>query len=125
MCFSVDLGEKIYLQLWIRESFVSTIVITKCFVLLFLINVLFVIKNLIDTITICCRLGLYEIKYFLLIIIVATCLCYKSAYIFFRVPYPFVKASQHPRAIVMKPTHGDFLKYVMLSLRKFKSFNIT
>uniref|UniRef100_A0A2A4K8T1 MKRN2 opposite strand protein n=1 Tax=Heliothis virescens TaxID=7102 RepID=A0A2A4K8T1_HELVI len=27
----------------------------------------------------------------------------------FRVPYPFVKASQHPRAIVMKPTHGDFL----------------
>lgn len=27
----------------------------------------------------------------------------------FRVPYPFVKASQHPRAIVIKPTHGDFL----------------
>ncbi|GBP38062.1 MKRN2 opposite strand protein [Eumeta japonica] len=26
-----------------------------------------------------------------------------------RVPYPFVKASQHPRAIVIKPTHGDFL----------------
>lgn len=27
----------------------------------------------------------------------------------FRVPYPFVKASQYPCSILMKPTHGDFL----------------
>uniref|UniRef100_A0A8D8LX46 MKRN2 opposite strand protein n=3 Tax=Cacopsylla melanoneura TaxID=428564 RepID=A0A8D8LX46_9HEMI len=28
----------------------------------------------------------------------------------FRVPYPFVKASQYPCSILMKPTHGDFLQ---------------
>lgn len=27
----------------------------------------------------------------------------------FRVPYPFIKASQYPRAVLMKPTNGDFL----------------
>ncbi|KAK9694669.1 protein of unknown function (DUF4796) [Popillia japonica] len=27
----------------------------------------------------------------------------------FRVPYPFVRASQHPCAVVIKPTAGDFL----------------
>lgn len=28
----------------------------------------------------------------------------------FRLPYPFVKASQYPCAVVLRPTHGDFLK---------------
>lgn len=28
----------------------------------------------------------------------------------FRLPYPFIRASQYPCAIVLRPTTGDFLK---------------
>lgn len=28
----------------------------------------------------------------------------------FRLPYPFVKASQYPCSVVLRPTNGDFLK---------------
>jgi len=28
----------------------------------------------------------------------------------FRVPYPFVRAKQHPCSVIIKPTTGDFLK---------------
>lgn len=28
----------------------------------------------------------------------------------FRLPYPFIKPHQHPCAIILKPTTGDFLK---------------
>lgn len=32
----------------------------------------------------------------------------------FRVPYPFVRANQHPCTVIIKPTTGDFLKYVKI-----------
>lgn len=28
----------------------------------------------------------------------------------FRLPFPFVKASQYPSSVVLRPTNGDFLK---------------
>lgn len=28
----------------------------------------------------------------------------------FRLPFPFVKASQYPCAVILRPTNGDFLK---------------
>lgn len=28
----------------------------------------------------------------------------------FRLPYPFIKASQYPCAVILRPTTGDFLK---------------
>lgn len=28
----------------------------------------------------------------------------------FRLPYPFVRPHQHPCAIILKPTSGDFMK---------------
>lgn len=34
----------------------------------------------------------------------------------FRVPFPFVKASQYPCAVVIKPTNGDFLSEYKLSM---------
>lgn len=30
----------------------------------------------------------------------------------FRLPYPFVRASQHPCSVVIRPTTGDFLQWV-------------
>lgn len=32
--------------------------------------------------------------------------------VYCRYPYPFVKASQYPCAVILKPTDGDFLKSV-------------
>lgn len=38
-------------------------------------------------------------------------ICFNNASsLCFRVPYPFVRASQYPCAVVIKPTSGDFLK---------------
>lgn len=34
----------------------------------------------------------------------------------FRVPYPFVRGSQHPYAVVIKPTNGDFLNDYKVSM---------
>uniref|UniRef100_A0A1B6CPZ1 MKRN2 opposite strand protein n=1 Tax=Clastoptera arizonana TaxID=38151 RepID=A0A1B6CPZ1_9HEMI len=34
----------------------------------------------------------------------------------FRLPYPFVRAFQHPCAVVIKPTNGDFLNDYKISL---------
>lgn len=31
----------------------------------------------------------------------------------FRLPYPFVKPHQHPCSIILRPTIGDFMKYVV------------
>lgn len=32
----------------------------------------------------------------------------------FRLPYPFIKPHQHPCSIILRPTTGDFLKYVYI-----------
>ncbi|XP_039279379.1 MKRN2 opposite strand protein isoform X2 [Nilaparvata lugens] len=40
----------------------------------------------------------------------------QAALLPFRVPYPFVRASQHPCAVVIKPTNGDFLNDYKVSM---------
>lgn len=38
---------------------------------------------------------------------------FNTFFVRFRLPYPFVRASQTQAAVILRPTKGDFLKYVL------------